>query len=316
MPVDLKRLKKSIMTFKRATINVGFTCTNNCLFCVAADKRAAPDKTTAEIQWELEQAYAGGALDVVFSGGECTARKDIFDLVACAKKIGFIVVNIQTNGRSFASEDFCKKMLLAGMTALNPALHGHTAELHDSLTRRKGSFRQTVLGMHNIRKMTRGRVQVLANTVVVKKNYRHLPDIARLLIGLRVHQYQFAFVHAMGNALRFFQKIVPRKTDVIPYVKKAIDIGVNAELPVYVEAIPLCLMKGYERYVSEFYIPSTELWDRGRRIPKFEDIRINDGKIKFSQCQRCCREDCCEGPWKEYPEYYGDEEFQPIVSVE
>lgn len=301
---------------KRASINVGFTCTNDCVFCVAADKRSFPDKTTAEIKHEMEQAYVGGARDVVFSGGECAIREDICDLVAFARDQGFLAVNIQTNGRAFASKAFCKKMILAGMTVLNPALHGHTEELHDSLTRSKGSFRQTVLGMHNMRKLSGGRVQVLVNTVVVKKNYRHLPDIARLLIGLRVHAYQFAFVHAMGNALRSFASVVPRKTDVMPYIKEAIELGKRAGLHVGVEAVPLCLMQGYEKHVSEFYIPSVELWDRGERIPKFEDIRIKYGKVKFPQCAACCHKDYCEGPWKEYPEYYGDEEFQPIVSTQ
>ncbi len=314
MPVTHDPLPAAFSPLKRATINVGFTCTNDCWFCVAADKRVYPDKTTGEIKEELRQAYKGGARDIVFSGGECTIRKDICELVAYSRELGFAIINIQTNGRSFASEDFSKKMIIAGMTALNPALHGHTAELHDSLTRRKGSFRQTVLGIHNVRKLSRGRVRVLVNTVVVKKNYRHLPDIAKLLIGLRIHQYQFAFVHAMGNALRHFKKIVPRKTDVMPYIKKSIDLGEKAGLRVCVEAVPLCLMRGYEKNVSEFFMPSTELWDRGTRIPKFEDIRINYGKVKFPQCQYCSRMEDCEGPWKEYPEYYGSEEFKPIVS--
>jgi len=312
MAANSRRQVKTYGILKRASINVGFTCSNNCIFCVAAEKRSYPDKTTSEIQRELEAAYAGGARDVVFSGGECTIRKDICEIVAYAKKLGFLIINIQTNGRAFSSMEFCKDMARAGMTTLNPALHGPTAELHDKLTRRKGSFRQTVLGIHNVRTLAKGRIDILTNTVVVKDNFRHLPEIARLMVGLRVRQYQFAFVHAMGNALKFFKKVVPRKTDVAPYLKQAIDIGTRAGVRVFAEAMPMCLMQGYERHLSEFYIPSIELWDRGMRIPKFEEIRVREGKIKFPQCRRCACEDRCEGPWKEYPEYYGSEEFQPI----
>jgi MoaA/NifB/PqqE/SkfB family radical SAM enzyme len=314
MPDKLDRNTQVYQTMKRAVIVVGFTCSNNCIFCVTAGKRSYPDKSTDEIRGEIEKAFENGARDLVFSGGECTVRKDIVELVAYARKVGFPVINIQTNGRAFASMDFCKKMLLAGMTALQPALHGHTAELHDSLTRRKGSFRQTVLGIHNIRTMTRGSARVLTNTVVVKANYRFLPDIIRLLIGLRVQLSQFAFVHAMGHAGKNFKRVVPRKTDVLPYLKKAIDIGEKAGLRVVAEAMPLCLMKGYEQHVSEFYIPSTELWDRGHRIPKFEIVRINDAKEKFPQCQECCCQNTCEGPWREYSRHFGSDEFQPIVS--
>jgi MoaA/NifB/PqqE/SkfB family radical SAM enzyme len=249
---------------------------------------------------------------VVFSGGEFTCRQDVLEIVAYAKELGYSIIHAQTNGRNFASLDFCKKMLEAGMNAFSPALHGHRYELHDFLTRRKGSFRQTVLGIHNIRKLTRGRVQILTNSVINKYNYMFLPQIADLLIALGVHQYQFAFVHALGNAYENFTDIVPRKTDVIPYVKEALRRGIDSGLRVMAEAIPVCLMQGYEAYVSEFYIPPTEVRESGCTIENFEEVRIHEGKTKFEQCKLCKYDKVCEGPWKEYPQYYGDSEFKPV----
>ncbi len=143
---------------KRVALFVGYDCINDCKFCVVADKRNFPNKSTQEITDELEESYDNGAREVVFTGGECTARKDIFEIVRFARKTGFIYVQIQTNGRFFSSIDFCKKMFLAGMTEFSPALHGHTAKLHDYLTTSKGSFRQTVLGIYNVRKLTKGKI--------------------------------------------------------------------------------------------------------------------------------------------------------------
>lgn len=298
---------------KRLALFVGYACINNCKFCVVADKRNSPNKSTQEIKDELGQAYENGAREVVFTGGECTAREDIFEIVRFAREKGFIYVQIQTNGRFFSSIDFCKKMLLAGMTEFSPALHGHTAKLHDYLTSSKGSFRQTVLGIYNVRKLTKGKIKILTNTVITKYNYEFLPDIARLLVKLGVNQYQFAFVHAMGNAMKFFDKVVPRKSDVVPYLKKGLDIGIERGIKTMAEAMPLCVMKGYEKCVSEFYIPPTEVREKGEVVEDFKEVRIKYGKAKFPQCKRCKYDSVCEGPWKEYPQHYGDAEFQPIV---
>ncbi|MBF0485611.1 MAG: radical SAM protein [Candidatus Omnitrophica bacterium] len=298
---------------RRVAIFVGYSCNNNCRFCVVADKRSFADRTTEQIQKELKEAYAGGARQVVFTGGECTLRKDICGLVSFAKKTGFPSVQIQTNGRSFSSMEFCKKILLAGMSVFAPSLHGATADLHDELTCKKGSFRQTVLGIHNVRKLTKGKLPILTNTVIVKKNYRFLPEIARLLAGLGVYQMQFAFVHAQGNAGRFYKSVVPRKTDVVPYVTEALDIAIRAKIGVMTEAIPPCLLKGYEKYIAEPGIPSTEVREQGRLVERFEDVRMHEAKIKFPQCRRCRYDSICEGPWREYPVFYGNKEFQPVT---
>lgn len=304
---------QNICRMKRVALFVGYTCINNCRFCVVADKRIYPDKSTEQIKEELESAYSNGAREVVFTGGEFTIRKDVFDIVRFAKERGYIIIQAQTSGRMFSDLDFCKKIILAGMNEFSPALHGHTAELHDFLTRRKGSFRQTVLGIHNLKKLSRDRIRILTNTVVTKYNYKFLPQIAALLVQLGVHQYQFAFVHALGNAYKDFKDVVPKKTDILPFLKEALNVGIERGLKVMAEAIPLCLMQGYEKHVSEFYIPSTEIRERGHVIEKFEEIRIKEGKVKFSQCKICKYCDVCEGPWKEYPQYYGDEEFKPVL---
>jgi hypothetical protein len=107
---------------------------------------------------------------------------------------------------------------------------------------------------------------------------------------------------------------VPRKSDVIPYLKKGLDIGIKRGILVMAEAIPLCLLQGYERYVSEFYIPPTEIREPGKVVKNFDEVRIREGKIKFSQCKICKYNTICEGPWKEYIDYYGDEEFTPILN--
>ena len=231
---------------KRVDIKTGFLCNNNCLFCVQADNKLKGNRSFEEIKNDLISSR-GRCCGVVFTGGEVTIRKDFFDLVKLAKDLNYKIIQIQTNGRMFASLDFCKKAISAGATEFSPALHGYCKEQHDYLTRSSGSFNQTVKGIKNLKSLG---AYVLTNTVVVKSNYTNIPQIARLLVKLNADQFQFAFVHPMGNAWKNFEGIVPRISLAAPYIHKGLQIGIDAGKSVMAEAMPYCLMKDYEDYVS------------------------------------------------------------------
>ena len=298
---------------KRLDLKVGYACSNDCKFCVVADKRKYGNKSTEEIKRELKSSFDEGRREVVLTGGEVTIRKDIFDIISCAKEIGYCNIQIQTNGRRFSSFDFAKKMVLSGMTEFAPALHGPNAKIHDELTQRKGSWRQTVLGIHNVKQ--RLKIRTVANTVITKTNYKHLPQIASLMVKLQVDQFQFAFVHILGNAHKYHKAIVPRISEAAPYIKRALDIGIKAGRRVFAEAVPFCLMRGYENYLSENIIPPTQIKEVGWQIDDFETVRRNESKKKFVQCVECACFAACEGPWKEYPELFGEKEFQPVPRI-
>lgn len=293
---------------KRADIKTGFLCNNNCRFCVQAHKKKFGNRTTEEIREDLEKARKN-CPEVVFTGGEVTIRKDIIDLVKYAKKLGFKRIQLQTNARMLSYKDLCVKLIKAGANEFSPAIHGHIPQLHDYLTTVKGSFNQTVQGIKNLKELDQ---YIITNTVVTKPNYRYLPELAKLLVSLEVDQYQFAFPHAVGNALKNFDQIMPWISLAAPYIHKGLQVGIDAGIKVMAEAMPFCVMRGYEKYCSEFYIPEGEIRDVDMFTPDWGKVRKEQGKVKFSQCKECKYDKVCEGPWKEYPERRGSEEFQPI----
>lgn len=294
---------------KRVDIKTGFNCNNNCLFCVQASKKPLGNRPKEDIFKDLEEAKKTGCTGVVFTGGEVSIRKDFFELLQYAKELEFKPVQVQTNARMFSDNSFAKKAVEAGMTEFAPAIHGHIAELHDYLTRSPESFKQTCQAIKNVKEHG---LYIVTNTVVVKPNYRYLPKIAQLLVDLGVNQFQFAFVHAMGNAEINFDKMVPWVSLAAPYIHKGLQVGIDNGLKVMAEAMPYCVMKGYEKYVSELYIPETEIRDISSYDPDFTKTRRTQGKIKFPQCKECKYDLICEGPWREYPEKRGDAEFVAV----
>jgi len=80
-----------------------------------------------------------------------------------------------------------------------------------------------------------------------------------------------------------------------------------------VEAVPYCFMEGYEKYISEQYIPFTSIIDDKIELADYGAYRKTKGKAKGPQCKECKYYKICEGPWREYPEIFGWSEFKPII---
>lgn len=291
-------------------LKIGFSCNNCCKFCAQGEKRVINrDKTTLELEriLSLNKKHADS---VVFTGGEPTIRKDFYELIKYAHSLGYESIQVQTNGRMFAYKEFCRKVVKAGANEFCISLHGHNAKLHDYLTGSKGSFNQTVLGIKNLVSLGRN---VATNTVITKINYPYLAGIAKFLLGLRVSQYQFAFIHIIGTAALNADWIVPKKREVISYVKEGIDIGLRAGRRVMTEAIPYCFMRGYENCVAEDQIPNTKVFDADFTVNNFTKYRRKIAKIKGAVCRKCRYGTVCEGPWREYVWLFGWHEFNPIL---
>jgi molybdenum cofactor biosynthesis enzyme MoaA len=295
---------------RKLDLKVGFSCNNMCRHCVQGKKRYTKgDKTPDEVSRELREASGLGMGSLVFTGGEPTIRKDIIEQVALARELGYTTIQIQTNGRMFASRDFTKAMVDAGMTEFSPALNGHVPELHDFLSSVPGSWKQTVQGIKNVREYD---VNIVTNTVVSKPNYRFMKRIAALLVKLGVDQYQLAFVHPAGRSWTNFDSIVPYVSLAAPYIHRGLQVGIDAGLKVMAEAMPFCHMKGYEACVSELHMPPADVYETDFRVEKWEEWRVNEGKWKGESCRECAFYDVCEGPWKEYVEKRGSWELVPV----
>jgi len=297
------------MSDRRLDIKIGFACNNRCRFCVQGDKRYhAEPPSTGTVRAELEAGRAD-ADGVVFTGGEPTLRGDLLELVTHARSLGYRTIQIQSNGRMFASRRTCEQLIDAGATEFSPALHGPTAALHDWLTRAPGSFGQTTRGIRHLKRLGQ---PVLTNSVVVRANVRNLPALARLLVSLGVDQFQFAYVHPVGTAGEHVTAVVPRMEIAAPYLIQGLKIGLDAGASVCTEAVPYCILPGYEGCVVEARIPRTKVVDAGVTVEDYGAYRLHEGKRKGPDCPDCRYFQVCEGPWREYPDHYGFSEFRPV----
>jgi len=290
---------------KRIDIFLGKNCNNNCIFCISKDKENADELSFDQVKKILVNSFDKGARDAHFTGSEPTIREDIVHLIDYAKKTGYQRIRLTTNGRMLAYPDLCNKLVKAGLNGIIFSIHGHNSELHDSLTQCPSSFQQLMKGLSNIREYNH--VTVESSTVIVKQNYKHLEQIARLLVSLDLNHSELIFVHPKGLAKKNYNKIVPKLTDIEKYLQKAIKIGIDNNKEIVSLYVPFCFLGKYVMYASELY-ESEEVEQTGsyfHNVNTIEDRKSRNMK-KSTVCKECKYDLICNGV---HNEHLDDEQF-------
>jgi len=305
----------------RADIKLGYSCNNDCIHCVISDFR---DKVLEKGMPEdiSEEDYKKELIDsrkrtdkITFTGGEPTVRKELLDLVAFARNLGFSIT-MQTNGRRLSDPGFATALCSIAPINFCIALHGQNAEIHDRITQRKGSFYETVQGIRNIIEIRQTSKFLSGKIVISKVNARHLADTCRFMISLGFSSINLTFPHACGNARKYFYDVVPRYVEIRESVMNAIQLCFLNNTHVDVETIPFCFLPNMEWLAVELMMSDedyAELKQYGseNKIIDWSQKR-KQIKAKFPQCKECRFNAVCEGPWDEYPMFYGSDEFIPV----
>ncbi|MBS1266537.1 MAG: 7,8-dihydro-6-hydroxymethylpterin dimethyltransferase [Candidatus Woesearchaeota archaeon] len=302
---------------ERITIFQGYACNNNCRFCCNGDKRnEVSGMNTSQVMRAMKKGRENGAHFIDFIGGEPTIRKNLVPLVRYAKDLGFTTIATTTNGRMYSYKEYAKKMVDAGLNSLIFSIHGPNPKVHDYLTRVPGSFDQAIEGIKNIQELGVRNIEI--NTTIVKPNYKHLPEMAKLFLKLKVWNPNYIFPDPtpVGYAYKYFQEMVPTYTDAMPYVKKAIQIAIDSgkKGQILTQYVPVCFMKGYEKHVGEFFFePETEHHASDFVNENVVEGRKQIGKLKGKQCRKCRFDPVCEGVWKQYGKIVGLHELVPVI---
>ena len=295
---------------------LGYSCNNDCIHCVIADKkerlcaeRNSHDLTTSAILQIIHDAKKNDVEKIILTGGEVTLRND---LALILKEISQadMAIAIQTNGRKFHKKQLLDAIENIKNISFTIAIHGHTSELHDFITRRKGSFQETIEGIKNLLMLKK---QIDAKIVISRFNYKYMKSIVELLFSIGVQNATYAFPHGMGNAQKFCLEVIPTYTEIKPFVIDMLNYCNAHEISVGLEAFPLCTVDGYIEYINELqYLKKNEeqYLQVKEELRDWNKDRLSI-KAKFEQCAQCIYTEICEGPWDEYPVIYGDREFQP-----
>lgn len=302
-------------------IVVGYACNNNCVSCggkyqdctvprIGEDPIEPPPED--EIFGAIETAVAKGQRQLEFLGGEPTLSPSFCRILDYLD--GRIPhLSVVTNGRKFQDKTFALFCVEKGLKGICISLNGSTAEIHNRITRRSRSFKETVEGIRNLVTLRESghELSLSVATVFVAYNLADLPDLGVLLRTLGITSWRLKYAEGCAHMLPY--------SSVLSSFREV--VRKNAAFPqLGVEGVPLCLLDDLISY-------SKDPWRAGQR-PARKEHRLRgvyysafaihpdtDSTLQKggpTRCDECVAFDSCGRISAEYYARYGDEELSPF----
>ncbi|MBS1266473.1 MAG: 7,8-dihydro-6-hydroxymethylpterin dimethyltransferase [Candidatus Woesearchaeota archaeon] len=291
-------------------ITMTYRCNCNCRFCSVGLMRKKLFLSTDDIKKKIVEANEKNIPNLGFGGGEPTIRKDLIEILEFAKKFEFRVIRIQTNGQMLSYENYVDKILDAGANFFIISIHGHTAKLHDYLTRVKGSFEKCIKAIANLKKRD---ISIQINIVINKHNYKVLPQITNFFMKKGISKFCFVYPTYEGNAKENFEEIGVKMTEVAPYLRESLDMldekGMDKNICLN---ITQCVLNPEGKNIYSI----VKKFDTVVSTPSGTD-NIDDANkehfVKIDACKKCVYNLECMGLWKNYVNLFGTDEIKPVL---
>lgn len=291
-------------------LKITYNCTNNCPFCFAhhLQNEVIEEKGLFNAVYS---GYGNGCRELVISGGEPTLLPDtICRLLDYANQLGYEKYILQTNGIGLSENpalvSALDQLALQRDVCISFSIHGHTHEIHDKMSGRRGAFQSLISAISNI---STTRCHIYTNTVISSYNIHYVPQIIKLLLPYKPKLIQFAMMH------------LDHPSDISTgLVETASVLHTLAELPsnitdlIKTEGLPYCLMYGLEKCVGESYWPDTlDLYNKDNDYMLSFNQLESGMRWKAPSCKDCIMNELCAGIWKEHSNEFLQSGVHPIV---
>ncbi len=195
--------------------NCSGRCNLKCLHCYSSSKssQSGNELNTAEAKQLLTQLAEVNCPVVLFSGGEPLLRKDLFELLAEAKRLGLRAV-ISTNGTLIDSRT-AGKLTEVGVSYVGISIDG-AERFHDKFRQVQGSFKAAVAGIENCKKAG---LKTGLRFTITKANAEQIPVAFDVAASTSMKRICFYHLIRMGRAKELnSQALRPKQT------RRAVDV--------------------------------------------------------------------------------------------
>lgn len=122
-------------------LDLTYRCNEQCVHCYL-DHHDHGEMTTAEIKHLLKEMADAGVFILTLSGGEIFLRKDLFEILECARELTFCI-RLKTNA-VLIREAQAARLRDLGVESVQVSIYSHRPEVHDAITKVPGSFRRSI----------------------------------------------------------------------------------------------------------------------------------------------------------------------------
>ncbi len=161
-----------------AHFDLTYRCNERCIHCYL-DHEDYGEMTTAEVRSVLDQLAEAGTLFLAFSGGEIFLRKDLFELLAYARKLHFDI-SLKTNAL-LVNEERAAQLRTLGVRRVQISIYSSDPAVHDAITQVPGSLARSLDAIPLLRRQG---LQVKLACPLMRQNllgYREVMNLAETL---------------------------------------------------------------------------------------------------------------------------------------
>ena len=275
----------------RRWIRLATACNSDCMFCLDAETPRGRFTPTDQVMAELEQGRAEGASKVVLSGGEATLHPQLLVILRAARELGYSRVQTVTNGWRLADRGFYDRCVDAGLDEVTFSLHGHTEELHERLTRTRGSFRRIVKAI--ARAARDPRVVCNIDVVLCRPNVGVLDRILELGISLGVTEFDLLHVIPQGRAWENRDELFYDPADHLEPLRRVLQLARHPGYVIWTNRLPAPWLEGLEGLIQDPGKLHDEVRGRRTQLRRYLDQGTPLDCRQPDRCARCFLEPLC-----------------------
>ncbi|MDD9868502.1 MAG: pyrroloquinoline quinone biosynthesis protein PqqE [Gammaproteobacteria bacterium] len=227
-------------------------CPLQCPYCSnpLQLEQAANELTTEQWSDLMEQAVKMGILQVHFSGGEPTLRRDLEDLVGKAEQLG-LYSNLITSGVGL-DDARVENLAGLGLKHVQISVQDSAEESANRIAGHRDGYAQKRIAARAVR---RNNLPLTVNAPIHKMNIGHLPSIIDLAVDMGASRMEVAHVQYYGWAYHNRASLMPKReqleraTDVVERARERLKgvLVIDYVVPDYYARKPKACMGGWAR---------------------------------------------------------------------
>jgi len=287
---------------RRLELHITYTCPERCVFCSEAHRMEQFKRfpvTWGRIATVLRTHARRGVTNVHLTGGEPTIHPRFVEVLRLARKLG-MRTSVGTIGTMLARPSFAEAALPHLDEALF-SLHGPTADVHDPLAGRVGSF-DTVTAALRMGATHTGFLPMV-NTVVTRDNVAELPATVARAVALGARNIVVSNLTPEGAGLDTYDALAVDLSGLREVIPAAAQAAGDATIRFF--GFPMCLL-------GDSWASSNDLhWDPrvtvewasepGKvTLAEFYNWAPDRKRVHVEACSPCVRRDVCTGVFDRY----------------
>jgi MoaA/NifB/PqqE/SkfB family radical SAM enzyme len=293
------------------------SCKQHCLFCGNIPNYVNPNIKKQEIAVlkNLIDFQKKNYENIEISGSDPIEYPKIVQLIRYIKKIGFKNIKLSTHGQNLANDDFRRSILQSGMTELRIPIYGSNPEIHDSITRTKGSFEKIIYSITKIQEES-PEMRILLSSLIMDPNKNDLCQIYRLLKKYRLKDFYFSVPCVSNNDYSYLVPFKELKKYLSPLEFALKNDNIISK--VFIEIPPCVLNLNPELTNNQEKPPNlgNHCQPPKRFKTSIKDMPSYRFKLKANFCKDCIYDESCDGFFANDITKYGTGNLKPITNLD